>query len=185
MYDKKITLSGEKELRIFMHPLRQKILRAMRLQGAPMTAKQLADKLDITPSSAMHHIKKIESLGIVGIHHQELIHGITATFYHLLPVTVSLGISDSDLTEEKKAVGDSELIAVYGGFNDSLKRHLEKNDYKPFDGDLLTGVVHLKKEDAQELYKKIMEFISKHEVSGAETVPYEYALIMYNAKGDK
>jgi DNA-binding CsgD family transcriptional regulator len=183
MPDKTITLTGEKELRIFMHPLRQKILREMTLQGQPMTAKQLADRLNITPSSAKHHMTRLESIGIVGVHHQEQIHGITATFYEHLPVTVSIGLNQNDLSEERRAVLDHLLSQVYSGFRERLERRETTDGTGSFEGDLLTGIVHLTQPDADALYRMIREFIGAHETAREGTVPFEYALILYNASG--
>lgn len=47
-----IHLVTEKELRTYMHPLRQKIRRLLELRPEGLTAKQVADSLSIAPSSA-------------------------------------------------------------------------------------------------------------------------------------
>lgn len=54
----KITLSTKKELEIYMNPVRQKLLRLLGRSKIPMTPKQLSEKLEISPSSVQHHIKK-------------------------------------------------------------------------------------------------------------------------------
>ncbi len=58
-----IKLSTKKELEIYMNPVRQNLLRLLERSKLPMTPKQLSLKLDISPSSVQHHIKKLESLG--------------------------------------------------------------------------------------------------------------------------
>ncbi len=60
-----VKLATEKELRIFMFPLRQKILRTMHLLGEPTTAKHIADTLGISPSSARHHLIRLQEIGLV------------------------------------------------------------------------------------------------------------------------
>lgn len=180
-----IKLSGEKELRIYMHPLRQKILRTMLISGSPMTAKQLADTLRITPSSAKHHLTQLESIGIVGFHHTEKIHGITATFYWHLPVMVSIGLDNKDLLEDRLAVSENLIMSVYNGFRESCLDYSSAQANKPFAGDILTGVLHLKQEDADRLYTTIREYIDEHETQDADSVPFEYGLILYHTGNEK
>lgn len=86
-----ISLVTEKELRTYMHPLRQKIRRLLELHPEGLTAKQVADSLSIAPSSAGHHLAALESVGLVGLDRTEQIHGFTAKFYKAAPVDVTLG----------------------------------------------------------------------------------------------
>ena len=64
MKEKTIYIQTEKELRTYMHPLRQQILFELSLRPQGMTAKQLADALGIAPSSAGHHLGKLEQMGL-------------------------------------------------------------------------------------------------------------------------
>ena len=86
-----IVLSGKRELDIYVNPQRQNLLRCMKIAGVPMTPKQIADRMGISPSSVQHHIRKLAELGIVELSHTERIHGITASYYRALPRTVSIG----------------------------------------------------------------------------------------------
>lgn len=174
-----IKLTGEKELRIFMQPLRQKILRTMLIVGKPMTAKQLADTLGITPSSAKHHLTQLESIGIVGIHHTEQIHGITATFYSHLPVTVSIGLDDNELLDDRLAVSENLIMSVYSGFRERCKDYAVSEKSNHFVGDLLTGVLHLQQEDADTLYEMVRTFIAEYETPVEGSIPFEYGLMLY------
>jgi DNA-binding Lrp family transcriptional regulator len=176
-----VKLTGEKELRVFMHPLRQKILRTMQVAGSPMTAKQLADLLGITPSGAKHHLKQLEVIGLVGFHHTELIHGITATYYCHLPVTVSIGLDGGDLADDRLAVSENMLMSVFGGFRKRYSEMPGVQNTEHFAGDVLTGVMHLKQEDADALYNMITQYIDAHEAAGEDTAAFEYALVLYRA----
>ena len=77
---KTIVLDNEKKLRIYTLPLRQRIMRKMSISGVPMTAKQIADLLEITPSSAQHHMKQLMSIGLIEADHHEMINGIKANY---------------------------------------------------------------------------------------------------------
>ena len=70
-----IHIPTEKELRTYMHPLRQNILFELSLRPQGMTAKQLADALGIAPSSAGHPLGKLEQMGLAELARTEVIHG--------------------------------------------------------------------------------------------------------------
>ncbi len=85
-----IHICTEKDLRTYMHPLRQKIMFELSLRPQGMTAKQLADTLNIAPSSAGHHLGKLEQMGLVELARTENIHGFCAKFYKAADVTVNI-----------------------------------------------------------------------------------------------
>jgi DNA-binding transcriptional ArsR family regulator len=114
---KTIHLESEEQLRIFSLPLRQRILREMQKAGRPVTAKQIADRLNITPSSAQHHLKKLESIGLVEQDHIESINGIQARFMRVSDVMVSIGQQMRDETSlARDALVKSHLLEAYDGF---------------------------------------------------------------------
>jgi predicted ArsR family transcriptional regulator len=51
------------ELKALAHPLRMRILRLCLHE--PMTNKQIADRLDLDPASALHHVRKLLSTGFL------------------------------------------------------------------------------------------------------------------------
>ncbi|HPE15751.1 MAG TPA: helix-turn-helix domain-containing protein [Oscillospiraceae bacterium] len=184
--DRKILeLSTEKELKIFMDPLRQRMLRTMAVIGKPVTAKKLSDAMKITPAAAKHHLLRLESIGLVGVDHTEEIHGITATYYALLPVDVRLGMEKEMHRKEKSLLAENMVRSIFEAFCKKIYAHPEKTEYLPFAGDLLTGVVHLRQEEADRLGQLILQFIREHDTPAEGTVPFEYALITYNAEEDR
>ena len=86
-----IVLQGKKELDVFINPQRQRLLRCMNLAGEPLTPKQIADRMELSPSSVQHHVQKLLALGLVELHHTETIHGITARYYRVAAKTVRIG----------------------------------------------------------------------------------------------
>ncbi len=186
--DKKnyIVLKTDKDLKILMSPVRQKLIRVMRNEGKPVTAKFVADKLEISPSSAQHHIKRLEQVGIIEFDHNEIINGITARYLRVTEKTVSIGQDiDDDLTAERDILARNVLSSVY----DSYKRLIDENryllseEYKKGNkfADQLTGVVHLSIEEANELFYIIDDFLKKHSKASGNSHPYEYALVAYRA----
>lgn len=184
--DTVITITEDKPLRIYMHPLRQRILRTLERKGRPMTAKQLSVALSITPAAAKHHLLQLASIGLVGVDHTEQIHGITATYYGALPVTVSLGL-DREGSQNRRLMLEQAIGQVVRGAYGRLDR-LRAENRKPngegVDGDLLTGVVHLTDAEAMALYQGIRAFLAGHRAAGQDTRPYEFALAFYRAEGE-
>ncbi len=181
-----IVLNTDKELKILMSPIRQKIIKIMSREGKPVTSKYIADKLNISPSSSQHHIKQLQQVGIIEFDHNEVINGITARFLKLTEKTVSIGqgIND-DLTSERDVLARSILNKTYDGYKEPIneKRQLLAEEYKRGNKlvDQLTGVVHLSTEEANELFDIIDNFIKKHSRASDNSHPYEYALIAYRA----
>lgn len=58
----------------------------MQIIGEPVTAKNIADRLGITPSSTKHHLEKLELIGLVELSHTKLINGIAAKYIKLSDV---------------------------------------------------------------------------------------------------
>ena len=172
---KTIRLTDDKDLRIFMHPTRQKILTLLSINGE-MTPKQVADSLSVTSSSAKHHILKLVELGAVEVDHTALINGITATYYRRTESTISIG---SDEGGSRVALAQNLLKEVQDGFF-SQDCYLE-DEGGHFMGDMLTGVLHLSPTEADELIGIIRTFIATHEKKGEDTLPFVYSLVAYHA----
>ncbi|MDD3410371.1 MAG: helix-turn-helix domain-containing protein [Eubacteriales bacterium] len=169
-------LTTEEEFDVFINPMRQRILRAMSVEGGPMTAKMLADRLRITPSSAKHHLLRLEGIGLVAVHHTETIHGIVATFYGLLPVEVRLGLDKSAFREEKDAISQNLLMSLYGDF---MKRAHEGNPADGhFHGDLRTGALWLTREEADALAETVTRYVREHEQPRENALPFEFAALL-------
>ena len=54
-------------VRVLAHPLRSRLLSALRLHG-PATATELADRLDTNTGATSYHLRKLESVGLVEGH---------------------------------------------------------------------------------------------------------------------
>ncbi len=161
-------------MEIYMHPKRQQILHELSVQG-PMTAKMLSSELDMTPSSAKHHLLRLQELGVVEVDHTQLIHGITATYFRKVAITISF----STLAEENKVVASNFATKqVYDRFYEKERKGFDENGH--FLADQLSGVIHLREDEADELYKLIRSFLDDHEGREKGTVPFSYALVAYH-----
>lgn len=188
MVKKKITLSTQEELRIFMSPQRQKLIRIMSIQSQAMTAKEIADQMNISASSVQMHIRKLAKLGIVEKDHTERINGITATYYRLAEADVNIGLEKSDdLFLERDTVAQNLLMQVYKNGRDTIRRasnlqELPEKELGRQYGSIRMGVFHLSPEDAKRLEDFITAFIEEKHVPREGTVPWEFAYIAYNTK---
>lgn len=186
--DKKnyIFLKSDDELKILMSPVRQKIIKVFEKEGKPITSKYVADQLEISPSSARHHIKKLEEIGIIEFDHHEQINGITARYLRVTDKTISIGQElDDAFASERDLLARNILNDVYYGFHELIneKRLLISEERKKGNRllDQLAGVVHLPEEEANELFHMIHDYIKEHAKATENSHPYEYVLIAYRA----
>lgn len=178
-----VKLATEKELRIFMFPLRQKILRTMHLLGEPTTAKHIADTLGISPSSARHHLIRLQEIGLVEHDHYEMVNGIKADFIRVADVTVSIGTDTADsLIEEREALSASILANVFANFTSTMHARRENPAEKSsrFQGDLFSGIAHLDAGEAEELHHLVRAYLEDHaKPTHGGSSPWEFAFLLY------
>lgn len=177
-----IVLSAKKELEIYMNPNRQEILREMGRAGEPVTPKYLADRLGISPSSIQFHLKKLEEIGLVSVHHTEKIRGITARFFGINEADVSIGAHLSDNREEREILLENMVRNVFEGCKKALRRvqgkSLEEAETDTT-GEIMTGISFLTDEEAVELRKMVQGYLTDHSQKRPGTHPWEYGLLAY------
>ena len=170
---KNIRLTDDDELKIFMHPMRQRILHSLSIHG-PMTVKMIADAFNMNSSSIKNHMMQLMNIQVVEVDHQQQINGITATYYRRFEGTVSIG---SDAGGERQVLAQNLLRQVQDGFFQKERQYRDEQGH--FCSDQLTGVVHLSKEEADKLYQMIRDFLDTHERKEKGTSPYVYSVVAY------
>jgi len=181
-----IIITSDKDLKVLMSPIRQKIMKHMHIEGKPVTSKHIADRLNITPSSARHHIKQLEQLGIIETDHFEVINGITAKYLKITDKTISLGQNiDDELSEERDILAKNKIYETYNNFQNLIKnnRTLLTDEFNKGNklADVLSGVVHLTQKEANDLYDMINIFLKSHSKSTEDSHPFECSLIAFRA----
>lgn len=69
-----------KKIKLLADPVRREIIRQTAAQ--PQTQNQLADKLELRPSSISHHLRVLRKVGFIKIEHSEVgTHGILEKYY--------------------------------------------------------------------------------------------------------
>lgn len=180
-----VNLDTREKQNAFMNPARQDILRLLQLAGRPMTPKELADKMGISASSVTFHIKKLVELGVVALDHTEQIRGITARYYKALNVSVRLGLLSPVGDEGAQNVFlqrtmEQVLAGVQGVKKMAEKRYMTEEEAMGL-AYMGNGVVYLTREEAIELQRRMMEFLSERETLRPGAQAYEYVLLGYNA----
>ena len=184
MTKKIIKLSSQEDLKIFMSPQRQKLIRNMQISGEAVTPKTVADMLGVSSSSAQFHIKKLEKLGIVELDHTKSINGITAKYYKLVDADVHIGSTTKDgFTGERIAIMQNLMKDTFDGLIEFYDKNLQDEAIAK-NGDFLNGVLHLTETDSRKLLKMIRGFVSTHEQKSEHTSPWEYTFILYNSEAE-
>lgn len=184
--DHVLVLTGEAALKIFINPTRMRIVEEMSLHPAPITPKALADRLGLSPSSAKHHLLKLASIGVVLLDHQEMIHGIQASFYRLTDKTISLNAADPAARKFAAIAMRTNAARVQQGLFDSLARWQEAGAQEQDRWGMLDtdGVIHLTKEEAEDLEAAIHTFVAAHTAPRPGTAPIRYNLMAYRARAN-
>lgn len=181
-----ILLDTEEKLKIYSYPLRQRILRTMRVEGVPLTSKKVADILDISPSSARHHLLRLQEIGLVAHDHYEMVNGIRADYLRVVDATISIGIQMDDDLYGRREVTTRQLLAdIVQRFFSSIPRLRRNKTVSPdsFNGDLVTGIVHLKEDDAKRFHTMVRTFLDEHQMrEGEGQKVWEFAFLMYETE---
>lgn len=182
-----ISLDTVEKLKIYMSPVRQKLLRELSLCGLSMTAKDLSLKMNISASSVKHHLQKLEELGIVEVCDTKIINGITAKYYCQTDAVIKLGLENKgELREERKALGLDCVNNVIQGFINKMENLKLKDGEKMRDyGDMMNGFVYLTSQESKELTEMIDDYIKIHSKAKENTSPWEFSIIRYNASKEK
>lgn len=75
----RLTISTEQQFKAISDVMRSRILGVVQYQ--PLTAKQIAQRLQATPGAIGHHLRVLEEAGLVKIVARRLVHGIVASYY--------------------------------------------------------------------------------------------------------
>ena len=88
----RLTIANEQQFKAISDMVRSRILGV--IQHQPLTAKQIAQRLQATPGAVGHHLHVLEEAGLVKVVARRITRGIVASYY-----TRSARIYDYDLPE--------------------------------------------------------------------------------------
>ncbi|MFQ7158156.1 MAG: ArsR/SmtB family transcription factor [Ruthenibacterium sp.] len=180
MKEKTIYIQTEKELRTYMHPLRQQILFELSLRPQGMTAKQLADALGIAPSSAGHHLGKLEQMGLVELTRTEMIHGFCAKFYKAADVTVNINAYRSAPLMQEALLNNNTAQQLQRVFDVAAQMQPGEEKANPLLASSRYSAVYLTQREAQEFADMLTRFFHAHstpEQAGEGAHLYEISML--------
>ena len=176
-----LNIDNEKDLRTYMQPQRLNIL--FQLEGRPqgMTAKQVADALGIAPSSAGHHLGKLEQLGLVELARTEMIHGFKAKFYKATDVTVNINV----IRGAKGLLTGTlmqNIVSRQMGHVLDMSQLMEEGRLEKASGNATMnyGTIFMTPREAQDFLDGVSRYVNEHRIQRPGTQAFEYTLLMAN-----
>lgn len=181
-------LKKPEEIKIYLNPFHSKIMRIMKKEYRPMTVKEIADEMGLSPAKVYYHVKKLESIGVLSVRYTKVINGIVAKYYDFAADSIALSIPDG---EEGSDILRSKVMAEYGGYFDEAKQQFFDlyNTDEPMD----EKGVYITREDSfsvdpkrmGEMHDELKQVLKKYRSSKKEAVPYSLFLFMIQNKGEK
>ncbi|WBW99146.1 helix-turn-helix domain-containing protein [Oceanirhabdus sp. W0125-5] len=106
----KLVVKTREEIKIMTDPYRIEIINIMKNHCSPMTVKEIAEKMGEPHGKVYYHIKKLEKIDAIVLHHTRNIKGITAKYYEINFKELSISPSYSDDSNVNQALN---MIASY------------------------------------------------------------------------
>lgn len=117
-----LVLETEEQIRAFTHPYRLKILQAMRENGEPATATDIARLLGDGPGRVHYHVKILEQAGLIKLVDTLMINGILARRYE--PSADHFVVKPETIYDEQK----NDLYKMISKrFKDGLKQFFDSS----------------------------------------------------------
>ena len=145
-----------------------------------MTAKQLADALGIAPSSAGHHLGKLEQMGLVELTRTEMIHGFCAKFYKAADVTVNINAYRSAPLMHEALLNNNTSQQLQRVFDVAAQMQPGEEKANPLLASSRYSAVYLTQREAQEFADMLTRFFHAHstpEQAGEGAHLYEISML--------
>lgn len=165
-----LKIDTRKKHKIFYDPLRQSILKGIRILAKPVTAKDLSRHLGIPHSKIYYHMQKLFEIGAIRLYYEKIINGIVAKYYVLDFIDVTIIASEGEylemdvLMDETLAImkkdideNNTDMIKAYL----ELKRRHDSND-KMFGIHFYHEDIYLSFKERMELQVLIRDYVEKH-----------------------
>jgi DNA-binding transcriptional ArsR family regulator len=149
----RLTISTEQQFKAISDMVRSRILGV--IQHQPLTAKQIAQRLQATPGAIGHHLHVLEEAGLVKVVARRITRGIIASYY-----TRSARIYDYDLPSEVRGLHSISLDLIaraQAELIDSIVSYTE-DDAAPYDA---FPHVRLSAEKAQQYRQRFTQLIDE------------------------
>ena len=115
------------QLRVLADPLRMRILNSLFPQ--PFTVKQLADRLEMSPTKLYYHFGELERVGLITVVETRVKSGIIEKYYRCVAETIRVSRDLLKLTGqglEQNAYGEL-LASIFEAVADDLRHAVQAN----------------------------------------------------------
>jgi DNA-binding transcriptional ArsR family regulator len=177
-------------LKVVSDPLRLKIFGL--LKDRTMTAKQLAEALEVPQTRLYYHLNQLEALGLIRVAGTRVVAGIIEKRYRASAGRIAV---DRALFSPGVAPGDTALetmlTAILDGVRDAVRESVraglvDPQRESPAEGGLVLGRVWLRltRDEANELNDKLIALLRSYDLrhqeeEDADLAPYEALLALY------
>ncbi|WDV45078.1 helix-turn-helix domain-containing protein [Clostridiaceae bacterium M8S5] len=187
-------IETDEEIKIYSDPFRFKIVTMIMSENRPMTVKQIADKLEVSPAKVHYHVVKLLKINVLALVDTEVINGIIAKYYDTTAKAFSCSLSSRensyDINNVSKAV--SEVFeTIKNKFLDELSRARNYEEEKGKNGmnidvDIALSILHKKvyitKKELEEFLAYTEAFCVKHlERTSPDQIEYNIFRGSYNS----
>lgn len=165
-------IKTDEEVKIFTDPFRLRILSIIQGNDEPMTVKQIADRMEVSPAKVHYHVKKLLKVNILELSYTKNIKGIIAKYYTTTAQKFKLGLEQSMLGNEINKV-EEYTSRIFGtittSFLEEVKKAIdfsnnnEKKDQKHnVEMEIEVKDVYLTEEEFEEYKLMVDNFSKKH-----------------------
>ena len=175
-----VELAEKKQLRVMLNPVRQEMIHLLRLVARPLSANEVAERMQLSPSAAHSHLNKLVKIGLVSAREGTRRDGSKTTYYQMRDVRLRLCLGRKDgFQGEREALAAQMMDGTFRGILHAAYSHGEKEleDCRQFQ----FGALHLKPEERAELQKIVEDYLRAHGAPQAEAEHWEYVLMAYRA----
>lgn len=160
-----LNIETEEAYRVVIEPYRVKIMKAFENYGRAATVKEIADVLGDSAAKVSYHFKKMQSIDMFELEHEELINGIKAKYYQLK--YDSININGYKVVNEKDDKASQYLNLLYGIIDDfklDVKELLNSQQEKSITGSCMmtSQDIYLTEEEHKAFVEEYNAFIEKY-----------------------
>ena len=85
-----IDLVEKKQFRVMLNPVRQEMVHLLRLVARPLSANEVAERMQLSPNAAHTHLTKLVKMGLVSAKEGKRVDGSQTTYYQMRDVKLRL-----------------------------------------------------------------------------------------------
>ena len=179
-----VDLVEKRQFRVMLNPVRQEMIHLLRLVARPLSANEVAERMQLSPNAAHTHLSKLVKLGLLSTQDGVREDGSKTTYYQMRDVKLRLCLGRRDAFQgEREALAANLVDSTYRSLLDNVYRYDEEtlHDY----GVLRFGALHLDSAQRRELMGLVESYLETHGALRPEAEEHwEYVVLAYRAGKD-